>query len=298
MTIKFKETNTTFSDVNATQNQIRTTLRKESLTKGYRYPANLGTGGQKAFISFGIKDSVKLFNAEPEIEEEVHLYLPPTLKVKYGTSYDEVSLDLSKAAALASNIGGGTVQGISDVINRARGMDGISPAFADKFRQALQTAANALANTTGSNLNLQAGVATGLLVNPHMAVAFTGVEFRTFQFSFQLMAKNPEESESIRQIIKFFKKHMHPSIKGGAAGSGRWLLYPKNFDITMNAPIDGNIHMFEIKTSALKSVEVDYAGSGTPSFFNAGAPVDVRLDLQFQELTWLTQEDFEGDNNF
>jgi len=295
MPIKISDIGLTFLNNDATKQKIEGVLKDSAGTElSSRYPLNLGSDGQKAFMTFTVKDSVKLNGVEAEPEDAVALYLPPTLKVGYGAQYEEINDIVAQASAL----GLGGVESLKGSLKQLISMSLPSnSAFMSNINDSIQTLANAISGISGSNAALQAGIRTGQLLNPHMAVAFTGVEFRNFQFSFQMMARNEAESAAITKIIKFFKKNMHPSIKDAA--TNRWLLYPKNFDIKLAAPTEGSLHMFEIKTCALTSMNVDYAGSGTPSFFRgSGAPVDIRMDLNFKELVWLTREDFEDGKNY
>jgi len=98
------------------------------------------------------------------------------------------------------------------------------------------------------------------ILDPQAALLFKGVEFREFQFDFQLLARTKEESENIRKIIKTFKWAMHPAKGGGVT----WQ-YPCFFEIYLLTPT--RKYMFNIMNSALIRMDVDYGGSGIPAFF-------------------------------
>jgi hypothetical protein len=119
-----------------------------------------------------------------------------------------------------------------------------------------------------------------------MALMFKGVQFRTFSFDFQMMARSREESVTIQKIINEFKKAMHPSVP--KQEPTRWWNYPDNFDIVLRTPADT---MFNISTSVLTDMTVEYGGSGIPVFFDeTGAPVQINMNLQFKEMEVLTRE--------
>jgi hypothetical protein len=66
------------------------------------------------------------------------------------------------------------------------------------------------------------------------------------------------------------------------------LNYPNTFDIFLLTP--SSEYLFNIQRSVLVDMSVDYNGSGVASFFKGtGAPVDVRLTLQFKETELLTK---------
>jgi hypothetical protein len=122
-----------------------------------------------------------------------------------------------------------------------------------------------------------------------MSLLFKGMDLRTFGFSFQMMARNKQETENIQNIIKTFKMAMHP---GSEDGSARWLNYPDNFNIGLFSP--ANKYLFNFNTCVLTGMDVNYAGSGIPSFFTGtGAPVDLRMNLTFKELSIVTRDDIE-----
>lgn len=226
-----------------------------------RYPSDLFSPGAEPFIIFNIFDAVARGG---DSKGKIAMYMPPTLRVNYHAEYEEVSLDWEKwKVAVGETFSGG-------------GADTI-----------LRGAINAGQTLTNANVRDSFEQFTGKTVNPHMALLFRGVGFRTFQFDFQLMAKNEAESNAIRDIIALFKFHMHPEID--AQDSNRWFQYPENFTIELFSPTEE--YLFKVGTCALTDVSVDYAGSGVPSFFTkTGAPVDIRMSLQFKELAIVTKD--------
>jgi hypothetical protein len=266
-----------------------------------KYPNDLGTKGQEAFMMFDIVEPVRLFGGgEAKVMESIALYMPPTLKVQYSADYDEVESSMKRFVAGVNTAGDVLADGYEAAINGDMANLG-SRYGSSAAREGIKLGTGVMDALTGSDLSRQAQIQSGVITNPHMAVAFNGIPFREFQFSFQMMAKTSEESFAIREIIRRFKEAMHPDIGGGglaAAIGGRFWYYPLNFRISLYTPVQGRLFMFKIKTCALTDVNVDYAGSGVPSFFrDTGAPVDVRLDLKFKELTVLTRKDFAGDEN-
>jgi hypothetical protein len=258
--------------------------------KALIYPQDLFTKSQEAYIFFVIRDSVM---QQVTVLKRIGLYLPPSIKVNYGTQWEEMQmtvnqyLDTAKDAAQIADFGktfdsmksgydSGGIQGaMGGLVNTAGGMI------------AARGAANAMDATFGSNFGQQLEKYSGTTVNPHMALLFKGVNFREFQFNFELMARTPKESENIRKIIKCFKAAMHPG-NNSELGARYWT-YPYNFDIYLCSP--STKYMFNIATSVLTQMNVDYNGSGFPSFFTkTGAPVQINMSLNFKELEVLTRE--------
>jgi hypothetical protein len=244
--------------------------------KSHRYPLDLGKVGQEPFIIFDVREWKK---QDFESLGVIALYMPPTIRASYKALYSEIR-DLAKFAGaqgtgianeMMSRIGSG-VRGLSD---------------ADFLTALGLNAANVL-NSQMSNSLIELNARK--ILNPQMTQAFNGMSFRSFQFDFQLMAKSPEESEAINNIIYAFKYYMHPGVGEGTNAAEMYLDYPENFIIRLYTP--ETKYVFSTDRCVLTDVDVDYAGSGVPTFFDkTGAPVDIRLTLRFVEVSWLTKED-------
>lgn len=255
------------------------------------YPSDLFREGQEAYIFFVLRDSVEQ-QAVPL--KRIGLYMPPSIKVNYGAQWEEMQMTASQYMDLAADAEKITdISGSFDAIkNGAANGGGISGALKGMIDSATGVLAargitNAIDSQFGSNFGQQLEKQIGVTVNPHMALLFKGVSFREFQFDFVFMARTEEESESIRKIIKCFKAAMHPA-NNSKLGSRYWT-YPYNFDIYLFSP--SHKYMFNIATSVITNMNVDYNGSGYPAFFkNTGAPVQINMSVQFKELEVLTRE--------
>jgi hypothetical protein len=137
--------------------------------------------------------------------------------------------------------------------------------------------------------NIGAGImsSAGKAINPHMAVLFKDVGFRNFSFAYKLVARNQEESDSIKEMISLLKYHMHPALEDGTLTFG----YPEEFEIEFSRTISP--YLFKIHKSVLTGISVNYNGENMPLFFeDTQAPVSIELTMNFQETKILTKEDF------
>lgn len=125
--------------------------------------------------------------------------------------------------------------------------------------------------------------AKGIAVNPHLAVLFEGVNFRTHSFQYKFSARTESESYSLNNIIYEFKKAMHPSIDGKA-----FFKYPDEFDIRF--PNDQGF-LFEIGKSVLRDFSLNYTPDGGSYFHKNGAPVSVQMSMTFVEIDILTKQE-------
>ena len=251
------------------------------------YPQDLFTPGNDAYILFLRRDPTNKNAPSTDDKTAIRLalYMPAQIAVNYGAQWEDIQLTLQQWTDLGSdlktiyeelNTGGAKGRNIAGGLALDLGARGISKAI--DF------------TAVGANTLQQYEQYVKKTRNPHMALLFKGVDFRQFQFNFQLMARNKDESNSIRAIIEGFKAGMHPNVE---QAEGRFWIYPDSFDIYLcsGPQQDASQYLFQISNSVLTNMSVDYAGSGIPSFFHQnGAPVDIRMTLQFKEQEVLTRE--------
>lgn len=236
------------------------------------YPQNLFQPGCEAYIFFAVRDPIE--QATKPLKR-VGLYMPPSIKVNYGAEWNEIQMTVNQSLAGAKSLASYVTSGESSG-EFFRMMEGVGTGAAELL-------------LGREDLGQQLEVATKHTPNPHQALMFKGIQFREFQFDFQLMARTKKESEEIRRIIKIFKWGMHPGDN-----DGYYWTYPCTFDIYLLSP--EHKYMFNISQSVLTKMDVDYGGSGAASFFReTGAPVDIRLTLNFKELSVLTKKLIEKD---
>jgi hypothetical protein len=137
------------------------------------------------------------------------------------------------------------------------------------------------------------GASTGLAINPFLTVMFERPNLRTHNFSWKLTPRSIQESESLLNIISAFKSAMLPGLVKGAGNV--LLTYPYVLSIHFNNDMLNNMYMF--KTSVIESFNIDYAASGSPSFFRAKttkqqSPTTVSITLNLKEIEFNTREDF------
>jgi hypothetical protein len=131
----------------------------------------------------------------------------------------------------------------------------------------------------------------GAATNPYMEVLFDQMDERHFTYTFSFQPRNQDETNDVHAIIKMFRFHMAPELKGGR---DRFLTLPSTFDIHymyQNTPSSSaeNTYYNKIATCVLESCNVDYAPEGLTSF-QSGAPTAITMELQFMETQLLTKE--------
>lgn len=191
--------------------------------------------------------------------DRIHLYVPSGFSIPDAASYNTVDL----------GVVGGTGEG--DVTE------------ADSTAQAAKTSTN-FGGIFGELGQAQA-IAQGVAVNPNTNLAFGGTQVRSFNFAFKLVSQSAEEANVARKIEQLFRKYMYPELAGKIA-----IKYPPQFQITFYNGGDINPYMPKIMPCYLMSVTATY-NSSSNSFHADGSPVEVDLNLAFQETKALTRGD-------
>ena len=251
------------------------------------------------------------------------LPLPNEFQYKYGADWNnEFKLGTLALAAddagrfLATTgagavIGGGSnalaqylsnpVSGNSSKVLKAAGID------PTKIVQGAAGGAAKAANLYGVNSQLNptnlAGLA-GLAPNENSIQFFQRMQSRQFSFRFELAARNKKESQTIIEIIEWFKRGMHPGSKQGR-GSAVLLTFPDVFVLCpkfvkcdeQGNPVGDPIQhpmMPKTKICALTNLTINTTPFGQlQTIFDGSIPL-VTMELMFMETTKLTRVDMEG----
>jgi hypothetical protein len=135
--------------------------------------------------------------------------------------------------------------------------------------------------------------AFGSVMNPNLELLFQGPALRPFNFVFKLSARSAPEGARIKEIIKFFKKHMAAERNP----SSLFLKAPYVFGIEYQKS-EGSLHpsINLIKKCALQTCSVDYTPLGSHMTYNDTdrTLVAYTLSLQFQEILPIYQDDYDS----
>lgn len=295
-------------------NQIKSPLKKLFSPNGGKFekplilPYDLDDVHYMVFNIVERKRDQKEEKGTKKVFRSIVLPIPSNLGITNGVQYENEALglfggmaagninanDLSNAV---SGIGGDVSSAIANATNafKSKDMDTATQAAGISAPLAVTGAAAAGAGRVagllalgGTSGGVISGVsaATGIAVNPHMAVLFKGVGFKEHNFSYKFVARNQRESDRIKEVISVLQYHMHPAYKYGNLA----FQYPDEFEIEFSETLKN--YLFEFNSCVLTNLVVTYNGEGTPLFFDNGAPVSVEIQMQFQETKIRTREDF------
>ena len=294
---------------------VESTIAANALETGdaFVYPLGLSASGPTEYphyIRFIAKRSfTSTTSRRGQKNGEVVLYMPPdALKTSYSQSIGDVEfggfislansdLDAAGASLAAGDIKSslkaagvlkGNVEG-SNAVNAVKDFGKAALGGALKVAGASSTGGQAISK------------ATGQILNPHKAIVYQGPGgFRTFSYSFVMVPKSPVEAKEIFNIVRFFKKRMHPGTGAGAAiNSSVTLSYPDEFEIKYyvnRKEVDGSstTPLFKIHDCFMDSFGVDYTTSGLTSFTDDEQPLTTTMTMSFKETQLLTKSDIDA----
>ena len=205
------------------------------------------------------------------------------------------------SSALAQYLSSDVAGGSTSKLLKAAGIDPTK--VVQGAAQGAATAANLYGVNSQLNPTNLAGLA-GLAPNENSIQFFQRMQSRQFSFRFELAARNKRESNTIIEIIEWFKRGMHPGSKQGR-GSAVLLTFPDVFVLCpkfVQCDEDGNPvgdpiqhpMMPKTKICALTNLTINTTPFGQlQTVFDGSIPL-VTMELMFMETTKLTRVDMEG----
>ena len=260
----------------------------------HRFPRNLGSSVKdpesKKFCMF---EFATIEHGASKIASCVVLPFPE-INDAINVTYDNAEFDVAGAIAVGAAAGNINIDRLSNIAKT-----GISSFNPSSFARIASDVV--LSGTPG----LKAGVAKGLntIQNPYVTSVFNSVGFRDFSFSFVLMPKNSNESNTIKQIIETFKHAMLPEkvttrrddeVSSQSTGI---LTMPDKVNITFfpttnDYSKENKNKLVTIKNAVIQDFTVEYsAGTQNPIFFKeTNAPLTATLNVTIKETEIYTRE--------
>ena len=228
------------------------------------------------------------FNPTTRITDSVAIYLPANVQDNYGVTYTAAETGLLGALAA-----GGFAAGSSWAANDFEGVArAILRGGTNVIEELLMKAGMAVAETlTGAEGGYElANKVFQRAANPYMEVLFQSLPLRTFTYNFTFAPRNAKEQDQVRDIIKIFRFHMAPELRGA---QNRFFTLPSEFDIHYmyhdGETTKENDFYHKIATCVLTNCNTDYTPGGVHSHAD-GSPVKITMSLQFQETEMITKE--------
>ena len=315
---KFKsETRESHKPQGSTARNWEDTRTKEDLLNE-EFEVNNGWGSEKTTTTLqellDKKKDVKNFHDQGYEKNYCNLAMPNEFQYDYGANWNNtfklgtmaLAADDPQRAAMVLGAGG-ALGGISNLAIKNLGNANEATAF---ITEGAKDGVAKAGDLFGVNSNILdptniVGMA-GLAPNENAIQFFKKMEFRSFEFTFELAARSDTESKQIQEILTWFKMGMHPvskNVDGGGSGvllgfPDVWRLEPRftpgNAVGEKYEPGTDRPHpmMPQTKLCALTAMGVNTTPMGQFSTVFDGTIPLVTVRLKFNELTALTRADF------
>ena len=224
------------------------------------------------------------------ITDSVALYLPAGIGNTTNVSYGDFETGFAGYLTMS---GLDVAKGLQeeDFVGVATDLFGKGGTF---ITDAIKKLALAGMETLGGGQGLQQNFDKifGQTLNPYIEVAFNSTGMRTFDYTFKFAPKSKAETDEVQAIIKLFRFHMLPEMKGT---SHRYLTLPSTFDIHymwQNGQTTAKENSFynKIATCVLTNVDVNYTPNDQVQSFGDGAPTQISMGLSFKETEMMTKQ--------
>lgn len=240
-------------------------LGKDSL--GSIISGRLNLGGFKINLGDSIKQNKNTVVKLPGL----HLYLPPELNSQISANYDQKNLGA---------IGQEAINFVGNNLNNAFTME-----------TAKGVAGAMIQDIVSDNLNAVVQRGIGRAKNNYSYATFNGMKHREFSYTFNLVAKNEQETKNIKAICDSFMFYMLPAR---ASDSFHFFDMPCMWDISYCSFYEGGrkLKFFEQPRKCfLTNVDVKYGADVMGHTYNNGAPMKVGLTLKFMEIEPMMRTD-------
>jgi len=231
-----------------------------------------------------------VYKTTTRITDSVALYLPPNVADSTTAGYQDATTGIVGLVAA----GGGK---FLDAMRRndyqeasKQLIGGVKAISEEALIRSSAGIIDFVSGGEGDTLGL-ANKVFGQAMNPYMEVIFDNMAMRNFTYNFTFAPRNAQERDDVQDIIKLFRYHMAPELKGS---QHRFLTLPSTFDIhymyqhSKDYASENNFYS-KIATCVLKGCDVNYTPNGVKSFQD-GSPTQITMSLSFQETELLTKQ--------
>lgn len=255
----------------------------------------------------------------PEKQADIILPMPSNLSTTYSADYNTGALDYA-GSVMEPYIGNAidTLKKVHTSFNNGENTN-VYMSVMDQLKSfgnlvnvdfvGGYVAYQALDALEDSELGRAAQLTGGFARNPHLALLFRGVGFRTHSFQYNFVARNMQEAIQLRDLLRYLRAAMLPSYND--AFDNHLFNYPYEFEISMS----NEAFTFHIGESVLTDLRINYHAAGRPLYFNAEGeievgrdennnavnatgkpPVAVSVEMDFTETQIVTRESVEREN--
>jgi hypothetical protein len=224
------------------------------------------------------------------VQHDMSIAFPLPANLLTSTSLDYTNINLGAFGGeffkSALRLGDAANRGDFFAQLRSEVNSGVQQVFDRNDGSVRQLIARRLVSGLSPALGSAIDIASGTTPNPHVAVTFNNVKLRSFTYTWKFSPNRKEESARLQEIIQKLHQRVLPKKQGNLL-----LEYPNQCQLQF-FPNQLN-DLFQFKPCVVDSINVNYAPSGTPSFFaDSKLPTEIELSMTFHEIQIRTAEDY------
>ena len=129
-------------------------------------------------------------------------------------------------------------------------------------------------------------IGLGGVANPRTDTAFDAMQYRTHEFTFNLIPRDKQEADNIDAILNILHYYSLPSYGYNTSLWNFMIGYPYEFVITMF----NQTHINKIERSVLTGLSVDHTGGDRIAFATDYYPAATTMTLSFKEVRLLGRD--------
>ena len=291
---------------NTAQNssQVAILTETDKFAKGLVNPQFDKLALKEEYIPRGIQSGFrsKSYGEKEFLTNMIFLYTPAGIATNYGVEFSPSAtgtFGLLKGAGkdVMKQVGAEASEFASNF--KAKGIIGAvqQMSFADTLQTGTDVAGTAvrgmIEGIVGEGMKAASQAGLNTMVNPHMELLMEQPSFRNFAFSYTFAPRNQKELESTHKIIKTFKYHALPSIRG--LGKTEHLLdLPSQFEIRYMFMNKENAYLPKISRCFCTGVDINYTPNEKFTTFKGdgqgASPNIIKMDLKFTEMEIMTKD--------
>jgi len=290
------------SNVPRTPDAVRNSKKAQNKPEDYQFPSDLGNVGTLLLFkeySYGDRDvggsgGIKNRQSLDKLNITSSIYLPLPEQMLDSTNLKVAASELGSLGNSAAKLGGITqdyADPLGEFVNRLSNLNPQELA-ASALPKLLSKGLDAI-GAGGLQTGLEAGF--GTTINPYAAMAFEGVNLKTFTWNWAFAPKSRDETKVLKTIITSLKKNSLPyykkfTFRNQTIVAGRaFLSYPN-----ICLPIIAGVNTLTMKPCMISNINIDYGAGGELAFLEGGDPAVVKIEITLQEMQIWTREDYNG----
>lgn len=222
-------------------------------------------------------------------QDRIFLPMPPGIEIADMMSYQQINL------GIIGDVMRSTIQGAMSGKGPMEAMEGAITGFTSDAVAKAKSANLAAAASIYTRQRLKSEQYANVLdfsskqiIAPNTNSTFNGSNIRSYNFKFKMVARSKAESETIKKIVKSFRTNMYPEANDLIQS------YPGTWEISFvygdgGEATNKNRFVPGLYRSYLTNFVSSY-NNGNNMWHEDGAPVEVDIAMNFQEIKALTKK--------